>query len=148
MKKTPEQKSADAKRARLWLLYRVTPEENIEIEEHQRDIGMGILMGSSEESTGTDHDHTTGLIRGRLDFRINRALGLLEAYAKSRFEVSVSLADVIHALDAYMQCPPATYVLGMRYGLIGKAKKKKRMVYGSAFGPLPVAKKVKAKKAK
>ena len=149
MKKTPEQKSADTKRARLWLLYRVTPEENIEIEAYQRSIGLGILMGTSEESTGTDHDHTTGLIRGRLDFRINRSLGLLEAYAKSLPD-GVTLADVIHALDAYMQLPPACYVLGMRYGLIGQAKRKKSMVYGSAFGPLPVVKKprkkVKAKK--
>jgi len=147
MKKTPEQKSADAKRARLWLLYRITPEENIAIEKHQREIGMGILMGSSEESTGTDHDHTTGMIRGRLDFRINRSLGLLEAYAKSLPD-GVTLADVIHALDAYMQQPPATYVLGMRYGLIGKAKVKKRMVYGSAFGPLPVVKKPRKKPKK
>lgn len=145
MKKTPEQKSADAKRARLWLLYRVTPEENIEIEAYQRSIGLGILMGTSEESTGTDHSHDSGLIRGRLDFRINRALGLLEAYATSLPD-GVTLADVIHALDSYMQQPPATYVLGMRYGLIGKAKKKKHMIYGSPFGPLPEVKK--AKKAK
>lgn len=143
MPKTDAEKSADAKRKRLWMFYRITPEEQVEIENYQRTHDMAILMGESEDSTGTDHDHTSGLIRGRLDFRLNKALGILEQYAKS---AKTDLKDILDRLSAYMLFPPATSVLGPRYGLIGKAQKKKRMVYGSPNGPLPVEKKVKKPK--
>lgn len=144
MPKTELEKSADAKRKRLDLFYRITPEEEVAIEQYQRAVGLYIVMGPTTEATGTDHDHTTGLIRGRLDFRLNRALGLVEAMSKSTGD---SVSQLLHALAKYYDMEPATQALGsQRFGLIGKAKRKKRMVYGSPNGPLPVEKKVKKPK--
>lgn len=36
----------------------------------------------------------------------------------------------IKAMAAYFESPPAVTVLGERFGLIGKAQYKKKMVYG------------------
>ena len=117
---------------------------------------MAILMGHTEEGTGTDHSHASGLIRGRMDFRLNKALGLVEAFAdKLTPEELVDLnvtpglnvaSAVLIAMACYMQLPPAVAAIGARYGLIGKAKRKKKMIYGSASGPLPPVKKAKVKK--
>lgn len=66
-----------------------------------------------------DHNHKTGLIRGLICWNCNRALGLLKD----------SLISAL-LLAGYLAYPPAVQVLGDRYGLIGKAKRKKKMVYG------------------
>lgn len=111
---------------RLWTLYRITPEEQRKIEEFQkRDPEFSLLLGNR---MGTDHDHATGLIRGRLDWRINKAYGLLE---KARPQ---NLARVLRALARYHDSPPAVRVIGPRFGLIGLAKSKKQMVYGPPEG--------------
>lgn len=151
---TPEEKSAAAEKARLWLYYRLTPEQQIAIEKYQRENGLAILMGHSTLSTGTDHAHATGLIRGRMDFRLNKALGLVEAFAdKLSDEEFLCLgylptadnktAAVLRAMATYMKHLPAPAAIGDVYGLIGKAKRKKKMIYGSPNGPLPVEKKKK-----
>jgi len=108
---------------RLWVLYRITPEEQKRIEQYQaRHPLFSLLLG---KRMGTDHDHKTGLIRGRIEWRLNRALGLIEKAAPR------NTAAVLRALAAYLDSPPATAALGApRYGLIGLAKYKKSMVYG------------------
>lgn len=78
---------------------------------------------------GTDHCHRTGLIRGRLDWRLNKALGVIEKFAPTK------TSAVLRALAEYLDHPPATTALGHpTYGLIGKAQYKKKMVYGPPEG--------------
>jgi hypothetical protein len=114
---------AAARRRRLWKLFRLTPEELSSIRQFQLgDPIYRLLLGKNE---GTDHCHKTGLIRGVLDWRINRAYGMLEKACPT------NLPDVLRALAYYHERPPAERSLGeKRYGLIGKAQYKKKMVYG------------------
>jgi hypothetical protein len=109
---------------RLWVLYRITPKEQERIEAFQvSHDAFRLLLG---HRMGTDHDHKTGLIRGRLDWRINKALGHFE-----RVATGPKLAEIFRALALYVEQPPAITALGgPRYGLIGLAKYKKKMVYG------------------
>ena len=118
---------------RLWVLYRITPQEQKAIEDFQaKHSAFCLLLGNrpnGQNRLGTDHDHTTGLIRGRIEWRINRALGLLEKAAPH------NTSAVLRALADYLDNPPATSALGgPRYGLIGLAKYKKKMVYGPPEG--------------
>jgi hypothetical protein len=105
-------------------LFRITPEELDKIIEFQKKHPIyRVLLGKLE---GTDHCHTTGLVRGRLEWRINRAYGLLEKAFPN------NLPEVLRALAYYHENPPAIKALGeKRYGLIGQAKYKKKMVYGT-----------------
>jgi hypothetical protein len=115
-----------AKNRRLMLLYRITLEEQRKIEAFQRASPIfRLLLG---RNMGTDHCHKTGLIRGRLDWRINKAYGLLEKVAPD------NLSDVLRALAEYHDYPPAVTAIGPRFGLIGQAKVKKKMVYGPGKG--------------
>jgi len=111
-------------KCRLWALYRLTPEDLQRIEEFQAQHTVyRILLGSKR--MGTDHCHKTGLIRGRLDWRVNRAYGLIENAFPD------NTADVLRALAQYHDNPPATLALKeRRYGVIGRATYKKKMVYG------------------
>lgn len=148
MAQTLEQRRDTAKRSRLWTLYRVTPEENAEVDQYMRNHpAYSILLerGNPEDKSPallfTDHAHTSGLIRGRLSYLINKALGVLESSYKER------TADVLDSLSKYLREPPALYVIGSRYGMIGRAKlNKKKKVYGSPTGPIKEPKKVRAKK--
>lgn len=75
------------------------------------------------EHAHVDHDHRTGLIRGLLNPLTNKFL-----------------IDDIERLQAsidYLKHPPAVSLLGPVYGLIGKAQKKKKMLYGPAGSPEP-----------
>ena len=114
-------KSDKAKRKRLWDLYRITPEERAKIRDFQSNHKIyKLLLGKNE---GTDHNHKSGLIRGILDWRINRAYGLLE-------KVCPDLPAMLRALATYHENPPAVLAIGVKYGLVGQAKYKKKMVYG------------------
>lgn len=120
-----EVKRASQQKSRLWALFRLTPEELKRIDDFQKKHPIySLLLG---RKLGTDHNHKTGQIRGRLDWRINRAYGMLEAVSPER------VADILRALAHYHENHPATLVLGEeRFGLTGKAQYKKKMVYGSA----------------
>ena len=109
--------------SRLWMLYRITLKEREAIEKYERaHPSFKYLLG---QRLGTDHNHKTGQIRGLLEWRINRAYGMLEAVCPD------NLPRLLHALAEFHEKPPAVAVLGeKRYGLIGKAKKKKKMIYG------------------
>lgn len=112
-----------ARTKRLWTLFRITPEEHSAILTYQQNHStLRLLLGSW---LGFDHNHRTGESRGLLDHRINRALGMIENTWKD------ATPQVLRALADYVENPPARKVLGAkRYGLTGKAKVKKKMVYG------------------
>lgn len=140
MAKTKEQTSADAKRKRLWTLYRITPEEQELVESYMRSnppsylTGLSLLLekgGAKEGRVYTDHRHSDGLVRGRLAYLINKSLGVIEGTYKEH------TPEVLRALADYLEYPPAVVVLGPRYGMIGLAKvNKKTKIYGSENGPL------------
>jgi len=131
MAQTPEQRRASAKRSRLMLLYKITPEEQDAVEQFQRkDSVLRILLtkGNPKEPARlyTDHSHTSGLFRGRLAYLINKGLGVIEGTYKERTPA------ILRALADYLDNPPAVRVIGERWGLLGRAKKKKKMIYGKA----------------
>ena len=143
MTQTAEQRRANAKRSRLMLLYRITPEEQDRVENFQReDPTLRVLLTRSdpleEANLYTDHNHTNGLFRGRLAYLINKALGTIENTYKER------TSKVLRALAEYLDYPPALRCGVKRFGLIGRAKRKKKMVYGSENGPIQPAKKGKS----
>jgi hypothetical protein len=140
MAKSPEEKRLAAKRARLWMLYRITPEEQDEVETFMRnDPTLRVLLEKGDPSQQanlyTDHSHTSGLFRGRLAYLINKGLGVIEGTYKDR------TSKVLRALAEYLDYPPALRKGIKRYGLIGRAKKKRKMSYG---GPREIPKKVRS----
>ena len=131
MTQTPEQRRASAKRTRLWTLYRITPEEQDKVEQFQRDDSVlrDLLTRGDPKVPArlyTDHSHTSGLFRGRLAYLINKGLGVIEGTYKER------TSEILRALADYLEYPPAVKVIGPRYGLLGRAKKKRKMIYGKA----------------
>jgi hypothetical protein len=100
-----------------WDFYRLTDVDIRLIESWQEGQKWARLMSQCNR---TDHDHKTGLIRGRLDWKINYGLGLLG-------DDPITL----RLLADYLEDPPAPHALGRKvYGLIGQAKYKRKMVYG------------------
>jgi hypothetical protein len=64
-----------------------------------------------------DHDHRTGLVRGLLNPMTNKVLVDDIAWLEKALE--------------YLKEPPATVALGEEvYGLVGKAQRKRKMLYG------------------
>jgi hypothetical protein len=112
-----------AQRTRLWKLYRITLEERDAIEAYQRSHPLfKLLLGPC---LAVEHDHASGRIRGRMTWLVNRAYGMIEKFAKER------TSDVLRALAEYHDNPPAVTALGgPRFGLLGQAKVKRKMVYG------------------
>ena len=139
--KTPEAKAVRAayrekikdeqyyKDKRTWDFYRLMPDEPDKIRQFQLAHPVyRLLLGTTE---GTDHDHKTGLIRGKLDWRLNRAYGMIESICRS------GTAELLRALAEYHEHPPAELALGKKvYGLMGQAKYKKKMLYGPPPGTL------------
>ena len=146
MAQTKEERSLAAKRHRLDVLYRITPEEEWEVENYQlNDPTLQLLLqrgnGEFDALRFTDHRHSDGLIRGRLAYLINKALGTIEVSYKERTPAT------LRALADYLEHPPFERMWGPRYGMIGRAKmNKKKKVYGSASGPIQPPKKVRRKK--
>lgn len=107
----------------MWVLFRLTAEDHKKILEFQKNHPVyKLLLGTR---LGTDHCHKSGLIRGHLEWRLNRAYGLIEKAFPH------NLSAVLRALADFNDNPPATLALGeKRYGLIGQAKYKKVMKYG------------------
>lgn len=130
MKKSKAEVAASAKRRRLWVLFRITPEEHELVKKFQREHPpLDVLMEASRNikagAIGTDHCHESGLVRGILGSGINKALGIIENLFKER------TGEILRALAAYYDNPPAVQVLGKRYGMIGRAKiNKKKKLYG------------------
>lgn len=109
----------DARARRLMELYRLTPEDHEAILRHQNWVCA--ITGKHMKTPNTDHDHRTGLIRGLLDWKINKGLAFFD-----------DDPELLRAAAYYLEHPPATAALGTpRYGLIGRAKMgKRKQVYG------------------
>lgn len=130
-----EERKALTRKCVLWYKYRITPEEQLQIKNFQAQHPVfSLLLG---KKLGTDHNHKTGLIRGLLEWRLNRAYGTVEKFSPN------NTAAVLRALADFHENPPATIALGgKRFGLIGKAMSKKKPMYGSENGPIKAIKKV------
>jgi hypothetical protein len=114
-----------ARASRYKLLYNITVEEYERILAFQ-DGKCAICQKSAEagkHKLAVDHCHISGLIRGLLCWRCNKALGCFEDDQWRMFMAFL-----------YIFAPPAVKVLGeKRYGLLGRIKKKaKNRVYGNA----------------
>lgn len=106
---------------RLWICYRLKPDEYDAILKHQRGGCAGCGRPPNGIRLAVDHCHTTGRIRGLLCWLCNRAIGILRDNAAAATN-----------LGEYLAAPTAPAALGREtYGLIGKANpSKKKKVYG------------------
>lgn len=105
-----------ARQKRDAVLYNLLPGDREKIAAYQggRDPITGALLAAN---ANLDHDHKTGLARGLLNPMTNNLL---------RDDTRI----LINTLK-YLENPPAVAALGEKvYGLIGRAKRKKVMVYG------------------
>jgi Recombination endonuclease VII len=135
-KNNKEKKRKAVRKYTLWQYFRLTPEEWETILKYQG--GVCAISGKPPvtRALAADHDHKTGKVRGALSLNINRGL----AYFSDDPVLLRKAAD-------YLENPPASRALGKEvFGLIGKAKKKKTMIYGSPNGPIKALKKVRKKK--
>jgi hypothetical protein len=106
-----------ARERRLMDNYKLTPEMDEKIVAHQG--GVCYACGQPEpvkgRSLSTDHDHTTGEIRGKLCSRCNPVLGKLEnafrRYGLSRVP-GLTPQKVLFRLAVYLALPPAREALG------------------------------------
>lgn len=116
---------------RLWKLYRLTPEEYDKILKYQGGVCACCGKPPKKIRLAVDHCHKTGRIRGLLCWPCNHALGILR-----------DAQDTAMGLANYLATPTSPQALGKEvYGLIGKAKSKKVMIYGSPNGPIKEPKK-------
>ena len=114
----------------LWSLYRLTPEEWETIFSYQGKVCAITGKPAKTHRLSTDHNHRTGEIRGLLSISANKAL----AYFNDDPALLRKAAD-------YLENPPVFKALGKRvFGVIGQAKHKKKMVYGSELGPIKAKK--------
>jgi hypothetical protein len=104
----------------LWLKYRLLESEYEVILRYQGGVCAGCGEPPRKTRLAVDHSHKTGQVRGLLCWLCNRAIGILR-----------DKAETAAKLGAYLASPTAPAALGKEtYGLIGKAKSKKKMVYG------------------
>lgn len=98
---------------------------------HERDL-LRLAQNNLDPITGEelkpyahlDHCHKTGLIRGLLNPLTNKFL--------------IDRIEILEASIRYLKNPPAIAAFGGPvYGLIGKAQKKKKMLYGPDGTPEP-----------
>jgi hypothetical protein len=109
-------KTLTPKEKRDALLYNLRPGERELIRSFQnnRDPITGAVL---KPNANADHCHKSGLIRGLLNPMTNELL----------IDNKQTLINTLK----YLENPPAVAALGEKvYGLIGKAKRKKRMLYG------------------
>lgn len=116
-------KAVDHKAKRDREFYNLLPGEREKIRAAQG--GVDPISGEPlVDYAHVDHDHKTGLIRGLLNPMTNKFL--------------IDKVDILRKSIAYLENPPAVKALGGPvYGLIGKAKKKKKMLYGPNGDPAP-----------
>lgn len=119
-------KDPTARTKRLWELYRITDEDYQSILKQQG--GVCAITGKIPNGhLNIDHRHSDGLIRGLLSPWANKGLSFFN-----------DDPDTLEAAALYLRNPPAVAAIGPHYGLLGRAQRKKKMVYGSG-APVPSA---------
>lgn len=104
----------------LWVMYRLTLDQYDKLFEFQNGRCAGCNRQPGLRRLAVDHCHSTGEIRGLLCWSCNNGLAFYD-----------DDADRLQKLAGYLRTPPATQALGLTvYGLLGKAQRKKKMVYG------------------
>lgn len=112
--------TVDARSKRLYELYRLTCEEWEKILVFQKGVCAISGEPAGSKRLATDHCHKTGRIRGLLDWRMNRAIAMFRDDPK-----------LLRAAADYLERPSAPRALGKEtYGLLGKAQRKRKMIYG------------------
>lgn len=107
---------------RLWDLYRLTETEWNAILAFQDGICPITLKLPGRVAFNTDHCHDTGMIRGLLSPWANKGLAYFDDDPAQ-----------LRRAALYLENPPAVSALGRKvFGLLGRAKHKKVMVYGAA----------------
>lgn len=103
------------------IVYNLFPDEYDKMLKAQGGVCAISLKPPTDTRLNVDHNHKTGLIRGVLNWQINKALGLFND----------DPAMLRRAAD-YLENPPAIKALGEPvYGMIGRAmKSKKKRKYG------------------
>jgi hypothetical protein len=121
-----------ARKYNLWKFFRITPEEYETIYSYQKEHpSFSLLLGNGKIKDAVEHRHKDGLVRGLMSNMLNKAYGYIERLYPS------DTSKVLRALAEFHDNPPATVALGSpRFGIIGKAKHKKKYVYGSSKGPI------------
>jgi hypothetical protein len=105
---------------RLWELYRITEEDFQTVLRHQGGVCAVTGRLPGRVNLNVDHCHETGLFRGLLSAWANKGLAFFD-------DDPVQL----RAAAAYLENPPAVAALGREvYGLLGKARRKHKMIYG------------------
>jgi hypothetical protein len=118
--KNSEEMKNNARKKHLWKIYRITPEDWEKISKFQGDVCAISGKPKKTKNLALDHDHKTGKIRGLLSMGINRGLSMFN-----------DDPELLRKAADYLENPPATQALGKEiFGLIGKARYKKKMVYG------------------
>lgn len=110
--------SNPARTKRLWELYRITDEDYDKILSVQSGV-CAITGKIPSGNLNVDHDHSTGMIRGLLSPWANKGLSFFD-----------DDPAILEAAARYLRCPPAVTALGERFGLLGRAQRKKKMIYG------------------
>jgi Recombination endonuclease VII len=125
---------------RLQLLFNLTLEDYELILKYQENVCFICRKEAIGKRHAVDHEHSTGLIRGLLCMRCNRAI------AKFRDN-----AEHLARAAAYLLDPPATLALGgPRFGLRGRTsnKAKTRHKLNPELGPVPRKPRKKKRKTK
>lgn len=107
------------KAKRLAIFFNLSLEEHGTIFTFQK--GLCAITGKPSTKLVTDHEHKTGLVRGLLDWKINRAL---EAFRDDPL--------ILRKAADYLENPTAPQALGERvYGVLGSiGRKAKNRRYG------------------
>jgi hypothetical protein len=105
----------------MWAYYRLTPEEYEIVLKFQGGVCAIAKTPPKSRRLAIDHSHKTGELRGLLSPTINKGL----AYFNHDPVLLRAAAD-------YLENPPLPQALGKRvFGVLGKARWKKKMIYGS-----------------
>lgn len=110
---------------RLKRFFRLTAAEGQKVRDYQEwHPKYSVLLAPAGKRESFDHRHKDGLCRGWLATMLNKAYGIIERLYPD------NTSEVLRALADYHDSPPAKEMLGARYGIIGLACKKRKMVYG------------------
>jgi hypothetical protein len=133
-KDNPERAKDLKTKSRLWKFYRLNPEDWKKINEYQKGVCAITGKPPKKQTLSVDHNHSTGEVRGLLSIWVNRGLAC--------FNDDPAL---LRAAADYLENPPVRKALGRSvFGILGRSVQKKKIVYGSAEGPLKPVKKGKS----